>query len=103
MRRLVLTLIILASVTGCKHTQSVSKTEKETFEIVITFDTEEAVKQVPYNHSTIKLRLKNALEEHGQYAATITVFPDQFDQIIEKLGTQDGVAEVRLVDSNLDP
>ncbi len=103
MRWLISALIFVTVIAGCKNTESVSKAEKETFEIEITLTSEEAVKRVPYNHATIELRLKTALEEHGQYAATITVFPDQVDQIIEKLATQDGVGNVLLIGSSQSP
>lgn len=70
---------------------------KEEFQIEITFSTDEAIKVIPHQHQTIELRLENALEAHGAYRATITVFSDQVEQIVEKLALQNGVGSVRLI------
>ena len=90
-------LFILLILSACKSTETAVESTKEVFRIEITFSTEEAIKMIPYEHQTIELRLDNALEEHGQYAATIRVFPDQAQQTVEKLALQDGVGNVRLI------
>lgn len=73
------------------------ETGKEEFEIEIMFDTDEAVKVVPYRLSAIQLRLNNAREDHGAYRGSITVDPDQVNDVVEKIINEDGVKGVELI------
>ncbi len=96
--RLLLSFFLVFSLFGCKITAPASSAEKERISIEIIFSTDEAIKRVPYQLTELELKLSNAINgiERGYYA-TILVNSDKIDSIMDKIGNEDGVARVSVL------